>query len=345
MTEWGSVDNDFGVAALAIAVILFLIVVPGVVALNFVDRKLAADLQARIGPNRAGWRGVLQPLADFLKLAQKNGGTQFSIGEAFWAGLAVFFLFSNIGAVPLSRNWILFDAHLASLLPVVLIIAFSFSLLLLGLGQATVNGWFGGLRGISQTVVGIVPVLMSLMTVGLLAGDLSWTRINGLQSSGISSWTVFQSPFAGIAFVVFVLSGLIALGQKPFDANYSSTDLHGGVLSNLYGKRLVIFRLIRGYGLMLWLLVSVHLFLGGWSLPFGVDVWVHENVSSVLATLLDILVIAAKVLVLAYTVFWVARVNPRPRADQITDFAWKYLATFAVLSLAGSFLWKGVVSG
>jgi NADH-quinone oxidoreductase subunit H len=155
------------------------------------------------------------------------------------------------------------------------------------------------------------------------------------------SWTVFSNPFQAVAFFVFVISGLVLLGVPPMEAAVSRSDIHGGVASHLHGRRLSMFRLSRFYGFFLWSVISVVLFLGAWNLPQNLFIALKESESYGLIQFLELLLLLIKTFLLMLVVVWVARVNPRARVDQITDFAWKVLSPFSLAALIGASLWAG----
>jgi NADH-quinone oxidoreductase subunit H len=150
-----------------------------------------------------------------------------------------------------------------------------------------------------------------------------------------------RNPFQFVAFVIFVVSGLIALGVPPMDGAHSSLDIHGGVGSHLHGRRLTLFRLSRFYGFFLWSVIASVLFLGAWNLPAPLESALRESESWGSLQFLEAACLLAKTFVLMMTIVWISRVNPRARVDQVTDFAWKVLSPFALFALIGVGLWAG----
>jgi NADH-quinone oxidoreductase subunit H len=203
-----------------------------------------------------------------------------------------------------------------------------------------VPGWFGGVRVAAQAVTGSLPALVSLICVGVKAGGFRWSAIAGSQGFSPFSWTIFSDPFQCLAAVIFLISGLVLLSIPPMDAGLSMADLHGGVGSHLFGRRLVLFRLGRFYGFFLWAEIAVVLFLGAWALPSSLVDRLRESDTLWLLQLLELIWVLIKTYTLMLLVVWIARVNPRSRVDQVTDFAWKVLSPFSLFALIGTALWS-----
>lgn len=150
-----------------------------------------------------------------------------------------------------------------------------------------------------------------------------------------------SNPFEAVAFIIFVMSGLVLLAVPPLDGGLSMSDIHGGVSSHLFGSRLSLFRFGRFYGFFLWCVITVVLFLGAWILPFQVTEGLKRvNAIGALA-FFELLWLLLKTFSLMLLIVWVARVNTRSRVDQITDFAWKVLSPFSLIALVGASLWAG----
>ena len=144
-----------------------------------------------------------------------------------------------------------------------------------------------------------------------------------------------------MAFVVFVLSGLVVLACPPLDGGLSMSDIHGGVSSHLYGRRLSLYRFGRFYGFFLWSVITVVLFLGAWALPSALSEGLREHGAIKILGFLELIWLLSKTFFLMLMIVWIARVNPRGRVDQITDFAWKVLSPFSLVALVGASIWAG----
>lgn len=329
------------VATIGIFLIYAIVILPSGAVMAFIDRKLSADFQARVGPNRAGPAGAFQPLADLLKLLQKEPAREWSWSETLWLGVHTMALYSTVAVVPLGSSAILVNTDMSAFLPFWSVLVLALGTMLLGFSQKTVNGWFGGVRLAAQTLAGAFPSLICLLCVGIRAGSFRWTDFALVQGGSPLHWSAFSNPFQFVAFIVFVASGLVILNVPPMDGGLSLADLNGGVSSDLSGRRLSLFRLGRFYGFFVWSVIAVVLFLGAWTLPFGLSDHFAGAGSYVLLELLELSWLLFKTFSLMMVLIWIARVTPRARVDQTTDFAWKVLSPFSLGALIGASFWAG----
>lgn len=329
------------IAALGLIFIYMAIILPSGAVMSYLDRKIGADFQARVGPNRAGPAGILQPIADLMKLLQKEATIDWSWREALWLGVHTMALYSTVAVLPLGSLVLLVDTDMSAFLPFWATLVLSLGTMLLGLSQRSVPGWFGGMRISAQALAGAFPALVALLCAGVRAGGFRWSVLAGSQSASPLHWAAFSNPFQFVAFVVFVVAGLVLLGIAPMDAALSQPDIHGGVSSHLHGRRLSLFRLSRFYGFFLWSVIAVVLFLGAWELPNSVFGALKDAGSYGVIQLLELSVLLSKTFFLMLLVVWVARVNPRARVDQVTDFSWKVLSPFSLGALIGASFWAG----
>ncbi len=351
MPNWESLIRDawglpagvpsFLVAAVALVAIFWAVVLPSAILVEYLDRKLTADFQARVGPNRAGPGGILQPIADFVKLLQKESALRLSFREKVWISIHTMVLYSTIAVLPLGSLTLLVDTDMSAFIPFWSALVLAFGIMFFGVSQNTVPGWIGGVRMAGQALAGAFPAMISLLAVGARTGGFRWSQIAQAQGVALTAWTFTANPFQFLAFIVFMLSGLVLLGVPPFDGGLSSSDIQGGVTSNLYGRRLSLFKLGRFYGFFLWSVIAVALFLGGWNLPAHMLESFRENQSWQLLQLTELMVVVGKTFLLMLLVVWASRVSPRGRVDHVTDFAWKILSPIALVALVGA----GVCAG
>jgi NADH-quinone oxidoreductase subunit H len=320
---------------------LFLLIVALAEGFSYFERKLGADFQARVGPNRAGRAGFLQPFADLLKLLQKESVRSNSWREFLWLGVHVMALYSTVAVLPLGSANLFVDTDMSAFLPFWAALVVALGTLMLGYSQMTVPGWLGGSRVAVQAVSGAFPALVALICAGIHVGGFRWSSMALAQGALPFQWTAVSDPFQLVAFIVFVIGGLVLLSIPPMDAGLSLADIQGGVSSSLYGRRFVLFRLGRFYAFFLWSVIAVVLFLGAWVLPSSLAETVRDATDIGPLHVLEVLWLLLKTLVLMVLVVWVSRVNPRSRVDQVTDFAWKVLSPFSLLALIGTALWTG----
>jgi NADH-quinone oxidoreductase subunit H len=328
-------------AFLALVCIYCFVVVPSGVFFSFLDRKISADLQARVGPNRAGPGGILQPIADLLKLLQKESRKEWSWRENAWLSVHNMALYSTLAVLPLGSLGLLVDTEMSAFLPFWSSLVLALGTMLLGLSQSSVPGWFGGIRVAAQTLAGSFPALIALLCAGVRAGSFRWSILANSQGFTPWTWTSLSNPFQAAAFFVFVMSGLVLLAIPPLDGGLSMSDIHGGVSSHLYGRRYSLFQFGRFYGFFLWSVITVVLFLGAWMLPPGFTQSLRNSGALRLLALFELIWLLLKTFLLMMLIVWIARSNPRSRVDQITDFAWRVLSPFSLAALVGAGIWAG----
>lgn len=321
------------------------VLVPSAALLIYLERKMAADLQARVGPNRAGRFGWLQPLADVLKLFQKRQdapGLPLGRRERFWLCLAVATLFASVATLPLGPAFLLIDADMSVFIPFFSAAAAAVSLLFLGMGingaggvsRNTSQELLSGVRISAQVLTGVFPALVSLLALGIGQEGYRWGEWVGRQGFFPHEWNMFADPFVFLAFFLFYASGLVMFSVAPLDPGFSSVGLRGGLMYGLSGLNLSLFRFARFYGMFLWSVLAVALFCGAWSTP-DLELGLDESWPMVFEALRALLVLV-KAMLLMLVVSWLARVNPRLRVDQVTDFSWRVLAPLSVLALIGA---------
>lgn len=336
-------------AALSLFLIFTGLIIPSVALISYLERKLAADFQARVGASLAGPAGIFQPLVDFVKLQQKDMTTKTSARERAWLAVHTMALYSTVAVLPLGSTALLLDTDLSALLPFWAALVLGLGAMFLGLSQENVPGWYGGIRLAAQSLAGGFPSLISILTAGIAAGGFKWSTIVAAQSAiplFDKGWIGFSNPFQFIAMVCFGISGLVLLGIPPMDAPHTTVELHGGVSSLLSSRRLTLFRLGRLYGFFLWSLITVVLFLGGWNMPFGLAEKLSQMGSFHVLQVFELGTLLLKTYFVMLGTIWISKVNPRARVDQVTDFAWTVLSPFSLFALIGAALlsaWRQLV--
>lgn len=330
--------GDYPAWTVALALVSFIyigVIFPSAAFVSYIERKLGAGLQARVGPNRAGPGGIFQPFADSIKMLQKENEGNLRAGDRVIFFMITVALFSTVAVLPLGSLLLLVDTEMSAFIPFWSTLILVFGVMLLRFREGSVSGWFGGLRVSTQALSGMFSALIAVLCAGIQSGGFRWTEM--VQSQGFApwSWRLVDNPFQFLAFCVFILSGMVLLSVPPLDSGLSLQDPFGSKANRLSGIKAGLFRLSRFYGVFLWIVMAVVLFCGGWKIPEFMFSWFQQSESLLLLQFLELAVLLSKVFLIMGLIFWVAKVNPRLRADQITDLTWKVLAPLALTSLIG----------
>lgn len=333
-----------------------------VVVAVYAERKVAAFIQNRLGPMEVGPKGVIQTVADLLKMLQKEDIVPKAADKWLFliAPIVVFgAVFTGYAVLPLNMN--LEGAPITSAL--FFLLAF-ISLDVLGIlmaGWASNNkfGLYGSLRAVAQLVSYEVPLGLSILSVVMIAqsldlqaiifqqGILSGQPVHllGLKNLDITSiggflaWNVFRMPLLLVSFLIFFIAGLAESNRVPFDLPESESEIIGGYHTEYSGFRWGLFMLTE-YGMMLLIaFLSAMLFFGGWYSPFPnvgpakLADWTNGPVWGVFWLL-------GKALFFIFLQMMARWTYPRLRVDQLMNLSWKYLTPASILVLFAVGLWK-----
>jgi NADH-quinone oxidoreductase subunit H len=321
------------VLAAAIIIFGFVLNVAGVT--TFVERRVWARIQSRIGPNRVGPQGILQWLADGIKLLMKEEIVPAD-ADARLFKLAPYVVTMGFVAafvcIPFSSVLIAADLNVG-----ILYITAVTSLVVVGIlmaGWASNNKWslIGGIRSAAQIVSYEIPAALSIFPIVLITGTLSTQGIIQQQGWAPWNWFLFYSPFTFAAFWILFTCLLAEGNRTPFDLPEAESELVAGFVTEYTGARYLFFFLVEWGNLYVISAILVTLFLGGWQVPA-----VTDNV--VLLNLLQFLAFFAKSYFGVVLMMWIRATLPRIRVDQLMTTCWKYLVPLALLNFIGTAVW------
>ncbi len=295
----------------ALALLSILSVV--VLSLTWVERKALARIQQRIGPMRVGPYGLLQPIADGLKLLIKEDIMPAWVDRPiYWvAPLAVFVpSFLVWVVVPFSSDLVLRDMDLGLLYVLALSVLSILGLIMAGWGSANKYGIIGGLRSAAQLISYEIPLIVIAITIAMLAGTLNLTDIATGQGN---TWYILLQP---LALVIFLLAGLAEVGRSPFDIFQAESELVGGPFIEYSGAHWSIFFLGEYINTFLVAALVTIFFLGGWSGPL----------------LPELAWFLIKCYAVILVIFWLRGTLPRLRIDQLMAFGWQGLVPLSFLN-------------
>ena len=301
------------------AVILIALGIGSTIVLVWFQRKMIARIQDRLGPNRAGPKGMLIALADAIKLLLKEDTTPKNADRIIFNLAPVLMVFSGLmvlAVVPWGHNMIAADINIGILYVVAVGSISTFSVLMAGWGSNNKYALLGGFRVVAQLLSYEIPLLLSIATVVLLAGSMSTQSIALAQSP---LWYVFVVP---TAFLTFVISAAAELGRTPFDLTEAESELVAGFNIEYSGIKFAWLFLGEYINLFALSGIAATMFLGGWRGPFVDQV-----------PILGVAYFAAKVMLFAFFFFWVMGTFPRLRIDQLQTLAWKVLVPISLANL------------
>ena len=340
-------------AALVIVVFLGLVSVIGFVAI-YLERKVAGRMQHRHGPNRVGPLGMLQSLADGIKLVSKEDLVPARADRwLFFVApyLAFAPVFTAFIVLPFGPNFV-FEPRLAFGLVWVLAILGVEVIGVILAGWSSNNKWsiYGAMREACQLISYEIPLGVSIVTVVVVAGTLNLTKLCELQAGGIQTWLIFRQPFLLAAALVFFIASLASNKRAPFDLPESDSELVAGYHTEYSGLRFSLFYLAEYNAMFVLGGVFATLFLGGWTDPFGYIAKACANAESANATLkllalnaLATAIFFTKTSLVIFIQMWVRWTLPRPRIDQVLHACVKVLLPLSLVLLLGSALWELLV--
>ena len=298
-----------------------------VLSLTWLERKFLGRLQRRLGPTRTGPMGLLQPVADALKLVLKEDIIPS------WADKAVFWVAPLVVLVPSFMIWVTIPAAenlvMRNLdLGLFYIVAFSvvtiLGLVLAGWGSANKFGTLGGLRAAAQLISYEIPVIMVVVSVAMLAGSLDLNVITMSQVPAVHDKVVevnsVDIPFAvlqPLGLVLFLIAGLAEVGRTPFDIYFAESEIVGGPFIEYSGAHWSVFFLAEYMNTFAIAALTALLFLGGWYGP-----WLPAWLWFLMKCYFVILII-----------FWIRGTFPRLRIDQLMAFAWQVVVPLSFLNI------------
>jgi NADH-quinone oxidoreductase subunit H len=334
-----TIDIALKFAAITVAFVVVLLVVAYTV---LAERRILGFIQGRLGPNRVGYGGLLQPFADLLKFILKEDivpdkSTRF-----------IYFLAPVIATMAALMTMIVYPFGPEIRIPftnitIPLVIAHLDIGLLYVLGITSVGvygimlaGWssnnkyslMGGLRSSAQMISYELALGLSLIGVILLAGTLDLTQIVEQQSGwyGLRALIIFQP----LGFIIYMIAAIAETNRVPFDLPEAETELVAGFHTEYSAMKFALFFLAEYINMFTVAMLATTLFLGGWNFPL-LENFVARG--TFLFGLLSALVFLAKVCLILFLYIWLRGTLPRFRFDQLMNFGWKFLLPLALLNI------------
>jgi NADH-quinone oxidoreductase subunit H len=334
-----------GLAGGVCAVVLITLVALGPIAYVYVETKIAGFMQDRIGPKRVGPHGLLQTVADAVKLMFKEAIYPAGADKMLFIVapcLVVVGAFLSFVVLPFGSRLQTVDLNVGVFYVVAVSSISTVGLIMAGWASNNKYALFGAMRSAAQIVSYEIPAVMVLLTVVMLAGSLSLQDIVWAQNGGLTRWFLFRYfPLMPVAFVIFFTAGLAECNRAPFDIPEAESELVAGFHTEYSGFFFAMFFLAEYTEMFVISVVASVLFLGGWMAP-------HPVLQQIGPVGLGPLWLVAKAWFLVFVMMWLRWTLPRLRVDQLMYVAWKVLLPISmvlVVAVGGLSLWPKTANG
>jgi NADH-quinone oxidoreductase subunit H len=335
------------IAMVAKVLVAFVFVLLTVAYAPYAERKIIGHMQVRLGPMRTGWHGLLQPIADGVKLFFKeeiipSQASKFAFLLAPLVALVPAFI--SFAVIPFGDKVTVFgytvplqiaayyDQAGAQVFDINVGVLYILAMASLGVYGIVLAGWasnskyslLGGLRSAAQMVSYELAAGLAIISIFMLSESLSLQKIVADQANG--AWYVFKQP---IAFVIFFICSLAEINRTPFDLPEAETELVSGFCTEYSSMKYAMFFMAEYANMVTVCAVTTTLFLGGWHGPAFLPGWFW---------------FVAKVYFLIFCCMWIRATYPRYRYDQLMRLGWKVFLPLTLLNVVGTALWVMFVS-
>lgn len=289
--------------------------------LSWVERKIIAHMQVRLGPMRVGFHGLLQPIADGIKLIFKEDIIPTNADKPIFYIAPVISLtaaITSLAVIPFWEDFYIADINIGILYILALSSLGTYGVILAGWASNSKYSFLGGLRSSAQVISYEIAMGLSLVGIMLLAGSANLSDIVKAQEKMPLGMFLVVQP---IGFFVFLMAAISETNRAPFDLPEAESELVAGYFVEYSGMRFALFYAAEYVGMIVMSLLGAICFLGGWN---GPDFWIFSRVPHVIWLLI-------KVYIFIFFYLWIRATLPRYRYDQLMGLGWKI---FLPLSLA-----------
>jgi NADH-quinone oxidoreductase subunit H len=333
------------IAMVAKVVVAFLFVLLTVAYATYAERKIIGHMQVRLGPMRTGWHGLLQPIADGVKLFFKEEIIPAQASKfAFLIAplIALITAFISFAVIPFGdtiqvagykiplqiagyadSTGTVLDVNVGVLYILAMASVGVYGIVLAGWSSNSKYSLLGGLRSSAQMISYELAAGLAIVTVFMVSESLSLQKIVNDQA-GMFGWYIFRNPFTFVAGIIFFICSLAEINRTPFDLPEAETELVSGFCTEYSSMKYAMFFMAEYANMVTVCAVTTTLFLGGWHGPAFLPGWCW---------------FIAKVYFLIFCCMWIRATYPRYRYDQLMRLGWKVFLPITILLVAGNGIW------
>ncbi len=318
---------NIGIIILKIAVVIGVVMLHVAYATYF-ERKVIGHIQVRMGPMEVGPHGILQPIADMLKLFFKEDIIPEKADKPvfyFAPIISLMAALSSLAVIPFFDGFVIADINIGLLFILALSSLGSYGLILSGWSSDSKYSFLGGLRSSAQVISYEIAMGMSLVGVMIMAGSLNLTEIVKAQAAYPTGMYAIPQ-FLG--FFVFIIAAIAETNRSPFDLPECESELVAGYFVEYSGMRFALFYAAEYIGMIIMGSLAVTCFLGGWTIPAFITA-----VLPFLKYVPGIVWFALKLYVIIFFYYWIRATLPRYRYDQLMAIGWKVLIPLSLLNI------------
>ncbi len=309
---------------------------------TYAERKVAAFLQDRIGPDRAGPFGILQPLADGLKFIMKEEIIpNVSNKLLFVLGPSIAMLTALMAGVVIPWGDTLVingEAYTLQIVDLNIGVLYVFAVVSIGVYGIMIGGWasnnkfslLGAIRASAQMISYEIAMGLSIIALIMMTGTLSLREIAVMQAGGVGSdWNFWNVVYHPLGFVIFLICAFAECNRTPFDLPECETELVGGYHTEYSSMKLGFYLFAEYINMFVSSAVISTLYFGGYNFPFMNDLGLDQNVITIIGSLIFFL----KITFFIFFFMWIRWTVPRFRYDQLMNLGWKVLIPLAVINI------------
>ena len=324
--------------------VVFAATMLGVLVMIYAERRVSAFMQDRVGPNRVGPKGVLQPIADGIKFLMKEDLVPERVDKPIFILAPAILLIPALmtfAVIPFGSSINLFGREIAlqvadvnvGILYVLALTSISvYGIVLAGWSSNNKYSLLGGLRSSAQLISYELAMGLAVVSIILLAGSLRLNDIITDQQGSFFSWNIFRQP---LAFLIFLIAVYAETNRLPFDLSEAEQELVGGYHTEYSSMKFAMFFMAEYANMITAAALTVTLFFGGWDVPL-----LDESSLGLFGTLLSVLSFILKMSFFLFLFIWVRWTFPRFRYDQLMRLGWKVMLPLALFNifLTGGYL-------